>query len=338
MRVLMMAHAWVPFHCGGAEVMAHTMMRHLVQEGHEVHVLLSVVDAAVPQPFTYEGVHIWPHTGKDAPAKFLYSPNYKPDVMVAHLENVPRCSILAKMWGIPLVHIQHNHIIQTTHQLEFHKPDLTVFNTEWMRDYYVDRFDKVGARLPNYVVVRPPVYSTEYKTTPGDHVTLINLYAEKGPDTFYELARRMPKTKFLGVVGGYGAQVIRKLPNVTIINHVKSAEMKAKVYSKTKILLMPSSYESYGRTAAEAMCSGIPVVAHPTDGLKECVGTGGFFHKRDDYDEWEKTVKYLQQPGNWRKASEYALKRAAELDPAGDLQNWTEAMEVVSGEAARKRK
>ena len=32
---------------------------------------------------------------------------------------------------------------------------------------------------------------------------------------------------------------------------------------------MPSDYESWGRTATEAMCSGIPVICSEANGLKK---------------------------------------------------------------------
>src|SRR5690606_41527203 len=105
---------------------------------------------------------------------------------------------------------------------------------------------------------RPPVMDEEYATERGDGVTLINLYPPKGAATFWTLAERMPDVKFLAVIGGYGHQDVRELPNVEVMPNIPGRRMRDEVYARTKILLMPSEYESWGRVGVEAMASGIP--------------------------------------------------------------------------------
>src|SRR5678815_5651953 len=106
--------------------------------------------------------------------------------------------------------------------------------------------------------------------------------------------------------------------------------MREKVYARTRILLMPSAYETWGRVGVEAMCSGIPVIAHPTPGLTEALGDAGFFDDRDDVDAWAKTVRRLDDPAEYRKASRAAFKRAAELDPTSDLARFADVVEAVA--------
>src|SRR5690606_19301196 len=123
--------------------------------------------------------------------------------------------------------------------------------------------DGMGLPRPPAVVVRPPVAAAEYATEPGDHVTIVNLFPNKGSALFWRLAERMPDVPFLAVRGGYGHQDIRRVPNVEVVPHLPCHRMRDEVYARTKILLMPSEYESWGRVGVEAMCSGIPVIAHP---------------------------------------------------------------------------
>ena len=74
---------------------------------------------------------------------------------------------------------------------------------------------------------------------------------------FYALAERFPDQRFFAVEGSYGEQIIRTdLPNVEWLRHVPGHQMREQVYARTKVLLMPSVYESYGRTAVEAMVAG----------------------------------------------------------------------------------
>ncbi|MFE4971343.1 glycosyltransferase [Kitasatospora sp. NPDC056651] len=62
-----------------------------------------------------------------------------------------------------------------------------------------------------------------------------------------------------------------------IIDHVPGHAMRERVYARSRVVLMPSSHESWGRVGVEAFASGIPVIAHPTPGLAECLGHAGIY-------------------------------------------------------------
>jgi glycosyltransferase involved in cell wall biosynthesis len=186
--------------------------------------------------------------------------------------------------------------------------------------------------------VHPPVDAAEYATTPGECITLINLSEDKGASVFYRLAERLPDQRFLGVVGGYGKQVIEEAPNVEVLPHVPADRIRDDVYAQTRILLMPSAHESWGRTGIEAMSSGIPVIAHPTEGLQESLAGAGIFADRDDLDAWETAVRLLLDKRRWNGASRRAKKRATELDPAADLERWCLAVEELGRIPAKLRR
>jgi glycosyltransferase involved in cell wall biosynthesis len=230
------------------------------------------------------------------------------------------------MTATPVVQVAHNTQGRALAAAHRGGAALLVVNSEQMAAQFAD----YSGRL---LVVRPPVHATDYAATPagsGGAITLINLSADKGAETFYALADRFPDRRFLGVKGGYGEQMVRDAPNVEILAHVPARQMPDRVYGQTRILLMPSRHESWGRTAVEAMCSGIPVVAHPTDGLRESLGGAGIFADRADIDAWAAHVTRLSDGRAWRAASRKASKRAAELDPADDLVAWREAVEEVA--------
>ena len=161
-------------------------------------------------------------------------------------------------------------------------------------------------------------------------MTMVNLTVSKGCEVFYELARRRRGDRFLGVLGAYGHQIIRQIPNVGIQQH--TGNMRDDVYARTRVLLMPSDYESWGRVAVEAMCSGIPVIAHPTDGLRESLGDAGIFCDRDDVDAWQRELERLDDPREYAAASNLAARRSDELDRIArdDLAAWEEALEKVA--------
>lgn len=331
-----MFHAYVPHHGAGAEQTAHALLRHLVQAGHQVDVMFNRVDPVVREDYTVGGVRVHVHTGKTQAPMWLASHHTRPDVIVTHLENVSRAAILGQMFRIPVVQLLHNDHSETKQWTLRWPFALLVANSDWMVASF-EEFWAAQERTPPHIVrVRPPVNPLEFTTTHGSHVTLMNLIVAKGVHTFYALAQRLPQLKFLGVMGGYGAQIVRdELPNVTIVPHVPTNRVRDKVYARTKVLLVPSDYESYGRVAAEAMCSGIPVIAHPTPGLRECLGSAGTFCDRTDLDAWVAALRHLHTPRGYSAASKAAVARSDELDPAPELDRWRTAIEEVTRVPAR---
>jgi glycosyltransferase involved in cell wall biosynthesis len=322
-RVLAMLAAYPPYQSVGSWIVTHTLLRALVARGHEVDVLL---ESTRGEPYELDGVRVWPRTGKSDPFARLADA----DVIVCHAGGTGRPEVLGKLWGIPVVVHVHNVSTLTTATLRNHPRALTVVNSEAMAAQLEEHAGET-------MVVRPPVDSAEYATMPGDHVTLVNLSRDKGAEVFYELAERLPDRKFLGVQGGYGVQVLDDLPNVELLDHLPPDRMRDEVYARTRVLLMPSAHESYGRAGVEAMASGIPVIAHPTDGLREALGDAGVFVDRDDVDGWETALRRLLDGRRWRHASARAKQRVTELDPAADVDAWCRRVEHLAERRVRVR-
>lgn len=309
-------HAYVPEHNAGAETMLHSMLRALVARGHRCTAWIARYSTA-KQAYNVDGVRV-------VPARARVDDTWtKADVLISHLENVDSTAAIAKGYGIPYVVLAHNTFYPTKKAIDDAHPALVVYNSEWMRE-------ELGA-YPNSIIVHPSVDPADYATKPGDSVTIVNATLTKGAGVFFELARRMPTTPFLAVGGAYGVQVEDELPNVARLPHVPFDRMRDLVYARTKVVLMPSDYESWGRVGTEAMCSGIPVIAHPTPGLKENLGAAGIFADRGDIDRWERALKALLADDKiYAKASEAAAKRAAELAAGGDLERWCDAIESIA--------
>lgn len=314
MRIVAMVHLFPPRHNAGAEIMLVNLLRPLVKRGHTVEAVISRQTEAI-DPYDFDGITVHPRV--DDPQPFVR----RADLVISHLENVPRATALCKGYGRPLAILCHNTFDQTRKHIEAagDMPGMVVFNSEWMRA-------ELGAHR-NGMVVRPPVAESDYATTPGDRVTLVNLSPTKGGNLFWTLAQQMPDVKFLAVKGAYGDQIEHGLPNVELVEHVDGRDMREAVYGQTRILLMPSDYESWGRVGVEAMCSGIPVIAHPTDGLTESLGSAGVFVDRDDADAWEQEIRRLLKAPAWQSASKKARARARELDPVRDIDRWVTAVE-----------
>ena len=327
MQVVARLHAFPPEHNAGAEHMLVSMLRPLVERGHDVSVWLSRYGKAGKE-YEYRGIRVVPLESRlDFPTAVR-----RADVLLAHLETVPSTASLARGYGKPLVVLCHNTHRPTFRDAAAGGTALAVYNSQWMQreaELFFAEYPK-GIRPVSSLIVRPPVFADEYATKPGKAITLINCNPEKGGKVLKALAERMPDQQFLAVKGAYGEQILPDLPNVEIVEHVRGEDMRAKVYGRTRVLLMPSSYESWGRAGCEALASGIPVVAHPTPGLCESLGEAGVFVDRNDVAGYEAVLRKLMTVAEYRLASKRAKARSAELDPAADLAAWCSAVESLA--------
>ena len=297
MKVLGVTPLYPPMSRVGAWLSTHECLRRLAERGHEVHVRT----VFAPLGYTLDGVQVQGRFDGDVAGY---------DAVVSHHgDEVSQVRGMCAAAGVPHVTMVHG------------APDsvdvdgLVVWNSESSRQ------GRDG------IVVRPHVNPDDYRCEPGDRVTLINLSVDKGGELFRLLTRAMPDMQFLGVKGGYGRQLRAKGPNVETIE--STGDMARDVYSRTQILLMPSRMETWGRTAVEAMCSGIPVIAHPTPGLCESLGSAGIFVDRSDLGGWIDAIRSLSDPAAWAEASQRSRARADELDTSIDLDLFADSVEAL---------
>lgn len=287
----------------------HEFLRHLASLGHEVVVCPHMTGARV----VLDGVKI------DRSTMLTYYLQ-RADALVSHAGDKFRAHRQAARLGVPSVRFYHGGNFREEDNIG---AALVVFNSETAQA----KADWSGRS----VVCRPAINPDDYRTTPGDAVTLVNLSKEKGVKTLWRVAHRMPETRFVGVHGHTNFQEQRQAGNVTVLPTTNDMR---EVYSRTRVLLMPSAFETWGRVGVEAMCSGIPVIAHPTDGLRESLGDAGIFVDRGDADAWVEQLRRLEDPDEYAAASAKALERVAQLDHRAELDRFAEAIESVVGVAA----
>ena len=302
-------HMYPPVHNAGAEWMAHAMNRFLIEKaGFKVNVILPYFPMK-----NFEGVNII----QFSETKRIETAIRNSSVVLSHLSfsrNTIRTCAKVKR---PCVLVIHNHeqgpLLNTAKQMISGKNLHLVHNSIWIQQLY-------SSLSYNSIVVYPPVSWKEYRTnTSKKYVTLINLNKNKGGRVLIEIAKQMPNVEFLAVKGGYDIQIIdERIPN---IKYVPNTPKIKEIYAKSQIILMPSKEESWGRVAVEAMASGIPVIAHPTPGLKEACSYAGLFADRNNIQEWVNLIYRLKtDAGYYKKQSDLAFKRAQELEPTPQLQ------------------
>jgi glycosyltransferase involved in cell wall biosynthesis len=294
----------------GSEITAHALLKPLVAAGHEVHAVLG--DQA-GEEYVLDGVQVHPTVDKrrDILARVPVS-----DLIIVQQETYRRGHLLAHKYRRASASFVHSRL--TSRQYG----DLTVYNTQVLADEFA------GAR--DYVVVHPAVDPDDYHVEEtGDAITLVNLNADKGAEVFYALAKRFPQQRFLGVRGAYGKQLECELPNVEIMG--PTADMR-EVYAQTRVLLMPSKHESYGRVAVEAAASGIPSIVSDLPGLREAMGDGATYVSSLDVEDWATALKRVKHPRWHPPASGRAMRRSAEIeeDRKAELDAWVLAAEEVA--------
>lgn len=302
-------HGYPPGLNAGSEFMAHTMNRHLVGAGY------TVVVACPRYPHViFEGVHLM-DLNNASTVETIVS---KSAIIMSHHDKVAIACKLGQKHSKPVIELVHNTIRPLSYS--GYKP-YRIYNSNWLRRFY--KADLDGSES---IVVRPPVDWRDYETPDGHrrYVTLINVNEEKGGHVLVALAQAMPHVEFMGIKGAYGEQVVPTIKPANL--HYENTTLNIRnVYERTRILIMPSRIETWGRTAVEAMSSGIPVIANTTDGLIESLGEAGIFARRDRLDEWITAInELLTNTDLYKKTSEACKIRAVALDPAADLEDFVE--------------
>lgn len=303
MKIVTHIHAYPPEHNAGAEWMSHSINKWMVEQGHHVVVLTTC-----EKDYEIDGVKVF-RDDFDACNKWWRWA----DVAFTHLIRTGKAVNWSREAKTPLVYVVHNTI--SNRLVEVYTWVNIIYNTEHAREHCLNL-----KYQHNNLVLHPPVWFDDYHTNGSvkrEYITLINCWNKKGGRVLIDLAKAMPDRKFAGVMGGYGEQEIEELPNLVYWNNTPNMK---RIYGATRLLIMPSVYESYGRTAVEAMCSGIPVIATATPGLKESLSDcGTFVPAVDDVDKldyrpfMEKIIE-LDNKKAYKELSLKSLTRAKELN------------------------
>jgi Glycosyl transferases group 1 len=131
--------------------------------------------------------------------------------------------------------------------------------------------------------IAPPIDWSEVVAPDDDRafVTFVNPALRKGAALFARLAdmlgSRRPDIPVLIIQSGQSAGWLNALPGMdwSRYPHIKAAphaQRPAEIFALTRILLVPSVDEAFGRVAAEAMVNGIPPVVSDRGALPDTVG------------------------------------------------------------------
>ncbi len=185
-----------------------------------------------------------------------------------------------------------------------------LYNTEASRKEWHD---------PKGWLLHPPVGSPSIMPDgPHDALTTTSSLLNKGADRVLELAKRRPDQRFIIVESPahptHGDPLFwekaERLSNVEIWPRLHPDDM-GDLWAETRILLVPSRYETYGMSALEAAWHGIPSIHVDTPHVLEGIGTAARLLQSQSVDELDRAVTDVED--QYEVWSEGAFHRVIDL-------------------------
>lgn len=302
-------HSYLPNVRAGSEITAHALNRHLAANGWRISVLVNsyVTDH-------HDGIDIYPLS---AP----YADDIIASATIIGCQNFNGYDGIryAERFNKPIVFFLHVEFEKIDIlQQRFNVPVYVVYNSETQRHAL--------PTIHRWTTVRPHIDYAHFRAVnvqpSARYITLLNCNTNKGGEILYMLAKEMPGHQFLGIKGAYQKQLTYELPN---LKYLPTFDDPRQVYAMSRIIIMPSRAESWGRVALEAMAAGIPVIVGDTPGLRECTSGSAPVCRHTDSQCWLTEIERLYEDGPERSAAIAAgLARVAELDVAPDFKLFDE--------------
>ena len=291
MRILFATKDHLPI-VGGAEVTTHCVATELERRGHSVTVFARQDPRLAPLAEVDRSLG-YLTLRSDSPEHALDGvlDSCAPDVVVVggyHAETDAWArSMLEGARQLPTLLHLHDYSAAPLAA----DPGLEIDAVVAVSDFTAREVEAHGARA---ISIPPAVERRRYRVSSSRRVALmINPIIQKGVDLVWALAEARPDIEFALTRCWYIAPETvdllevraRRLGNVVIRPAVHEP---GRLYGDARVVLIPSAYpEAWGRTAAEAQMSGIPVIASNVGGLAEAVGEGGILLDADaGLDSW----------------------------------------------------
>jgi glycosyltransferase involved in cell wall biosynthesis len=314
----------------------------LQNRGHQVVFLTILVPAEGYNGSNYRGFRYMHYT---AGSSFLETA----DILVTpHSPILPDVrKINSRGYHRPIVatcHFDGNYTAIANNSAGATWKEMLFFVNTVMEENYRKNIAPWPSQIVRTEVVRPILHKNKIlidEPFQGDCITLINANQNKGQAVFLEIARRMPEQKFLGVLPYYGE--LRVAPATSNVEWIKFDDDIRNVLRRTKILVMPSYYESFGRVGIEAMTNGIPVLyskpakksQYPggsTEGMESWIRPAGVACDRDNAEEWVEAIQTLEDPEAYASKSRESRDHIESMNVFGETPRIANLLESFARE------
>lgn len=288
MKILSVVKLYAHKNKSGGEMYLHHLLKEFQNRKCDVSVLIPKCEKI--EPFEYDSIK-----GAETNEENWKCYIDQADLIITHLDFSAEVMDYCLKKNKPVVFILHCYIPRDNKYLK--NPNIIkIFNSKYIYNTSLrETLDIQGATFIIYPYTDYNKYK-KYATTDlkyRQYITFINPQRCKGADVFYELAKAYPKRKFLLVEGGYypHLQLIKyNLPNVTV--HKNTDRILEDIYLKSRIVLQPSRFETYGMIASETRAMGLPCIVNGnSEGLRENIGKLGLYAYTPEKDATKKTIK-----------------------------------------------
>lgn len=292
-------HGYPPLWSMGGEMSTHRTLR--VVPG-------SIVFTKTLEEYVLDGVSVRPATGSSRQSIMDDAKYAGSTVLFGHSTLSVETVRAARRLGLPSILAVHAPPrFGGDLRAARHAATVRLYNTEVARKDWRD---------PKGWLLHPPIGPpSEMPDGPHDAHTLTSSLLNKGAVRVLELAKRRYDQRFIIVESPAHSthgdpdfwEQAEKLENVEVWPRLHPGEM-GRLWAETRVLLVPSRYETYGMAAMEAAWHGIPSVHVDTPHVREGIGHAARLLRSTTLDELDHAVTEVElEYSLW---SDRALERA----------------------------
>lgn len=339
MRILIgSAHPYLPQLFGGAQTSTHELALALHQRGHEVCVVSGLTGDGLfglrrrlEMKLRRRGWVCDDHLGYTVcrswfPQKIVADAAREFRADVAMFQSGFPVEMARAMAGTDIPGVIYLHNVETD-DLGGSLGELNGITFIANSRFTAERFaqsDGISAQI-----IYPMIDADRYRTRSSrKNVTFINPHPHKGVDIALKVVEACPEIPFVFVkawsLSPEDEDRLQKhaarLGNLSI--RPTTRDMQS-VYGEARILLAPSRWEeAFGRVAAEAHLSGIPVVGSDRGGLPEAIGPGGSILSLEaPIADWAAALRALwSDEAHYRAVSDAALRYSERPEMSSERQ------------------
>lgn len=282
----------------GGELYIHNILKKISEKKENK---INVICDGDDEPIKYDDISIY-ETNEELNDRLKYID--KCDILISQLKYGVHAINHGLKIGKKCILILHSYL-KDYNELVSNPKVIKIFNCNFIYKQYNSSKEAIKGE---YYIVEPiidfPKYNKfVYKDIDcREYITMINPSFSKGGDVFYQICKFYKDRKFLVCEGGYlkDTQPLKKFRELSNVLVIKNTErIIEEVYSRSRIVIMPSRLETYGMVAVEAASMGIPVILNKNTGLYDNVGKIGLYG-----DTPENEVKNINQIKSYTKLIE----------------------------------